>query len=161
MLRLASDVVATTTGRVQQHAATVILETARCASRAAVPASGSGDALPECAMAETAAEPGCATTKLAGEPGCATAELSEIEVLLDGLQSPSVALREVSIQVNITLVYCILVAFSALTLLVGWQEGHPACKKLSGGMLEWLSGMRCRLTCSPAYAAATHYLLLK
>jgi len=21
-------------------------------------------------------------------------------------------------------------AFSALTLLVGWQEGHPACKKL-------------------------------
>jgi len=22
--------------------------------------------------------------------------------------------------------------FSALTLLVGWQEGHPACKKLSG-----------------------------
>ena len=26
-------------------------------------------------------------------------------------------------------------AFSALTLLVGWQEGHPACKKLSGGVL--------------------------
>ena len=22
-----------------------------------------------------------------------------------------------------------LIAFSALTLLVGWQEGHPACKK--------------------------------
>jgi len=30
-------------------------------------------------------------------------------------------------------------AFSALTLLVGQQEGHPACKKLSGGVLEWLS----------------------
>jgi len=29
-------------------------------------------------------------------------------------------------------------AFSALTLLVGQQEGHPACKKLSGGVLEWL-----------------------
>jgi len=29
-------------------------------------------------------------------------------------------------------------AFSALTLLVGWQEGHPACKKLTGGMLAWL-----------------------
>jgi len=28
--------------------------------------------------------------------------------------------------------------FSALTLLVGWQEGHPACKKLSGGVLAWL-----------------------
>ena len=26
-----------------------------------------------------------------------------------------------------------LVPFSALTLLVGRQEGHPACKKLSGG----------------------------
>ena len=30
-------------------------------------------------------------------------------------------------------------AFSALTLLVGRQEGHPSCKKLSGGVLAWLS----------------------
>ena len=30
-------------------------------------------------------------------------------------------------------------AFGALTLLVGRQEGHPACKKLSGGVLAWLS----------------------
>jgi len=30
-------------------------------------------------------------------------------------------------------------AFSALTLLVGRQERHPACKKLSGGVLAWLS----------------------
>ena len=30
-------------------------------------------------------------------------------------------------------------AFSALTLLVGRQEGHPACKKLEGGLLAWLS----------------------
>ena len=29
--------------------------------------------------------------------------------------------------------------FSALTLLVGRQEGHPACKKQSGGVLAWLS----------------------
>ena len=29
--------------------------------------------------------------------------------------------------------------YSALMLLVGRQEGHPACKKLSGGMLAWLS----------------------
>ena len=28
-------------------------------------------------------------------------------------------------------------AFSALTLLVGWQEGHPACKKLEW----WDTGM--------------------
>jgi len=30
-------------------------------------------------------------------------------------------------------------AFSALKLLVGWQEGHLACKKLSGEVLAWLS----------------------
>jgi len=35
-------------------------------------------------------------------------------------------------------VYDVLFAFSALTLLVGRQEGHPACKKLSGGVLAWL-----------------------
>ena len=32
-----------------------------------------------------------------------------------------------------------ILAFGALTLLVGRQEGHPACKKLSGGVLAWLS----------------------
>ena len=30
----------------------------------------------------------------------------------------------------------LLNAFSALTLLVGWQEGHPACKKY-GGWWRW------------------------
>ena len=30
-------------------------------------------------------------------------------------------------------------AFSSLTLLIGQQEGHAACKKLSGGVLAWLS----------------------
>jgi len=34
---------------------------------------------------------------------------------------------------------CMIAAFSALMLLVGRQEGHPACKKLSGGVLAWLS----------------------
>jgi len=29
--------------------------------------------------------------------------------------------------------------FSALTLLVGRQDEHPACKKLSDEMLAWLS----------------------
>jgi len=32
-----------------------------------------------------------------------------------------------------------LVVNRALTLLVGRQEGHPACKKLSGVVLAWLS----------------------
>jgi len=36
-----------------------------------------------------------------------------------------------------THVTCRLIAFSALMLLVGRQEGHPACKKLSGGVLAW------------------------
>jgi len=36
-------------------------------------------------------------------------------------------------------VILVIYDFSALTLLVGWQEGHPACKKLSGGVLAWLS----------------------
>ena len=36
-------------------------------------------------------------------------------------------------------VLCIYTAFSALTLLFGWQEVHPACNKLSGEVLVWLS----------------------
>jgi len=32
-----------------------------------------------------------------------------------------------------------LCAFSAFSLLVGHQEEHPACKKLSDEVLTWLS----------------------
>jgi len=32
-----------------------------------------------------------------------------------------------------------MTAFSALTLLVGCHEEHPACKKLSDELLAWLS----------------------
>ena len=39
---------------------------------------------------------------------------------------------------NLLLIYA-NTAFSALTLLVGLQERHQACKKLSGGVLAWLS----------------------
>jgi len=53
-------------------------------------------------------------------------------------------------------------AFSSLTLLVGRQEGHPACKKLSVGCWRgYLSGARCRLAYGPADATATHCLLLQ
>jgi len=31
-----------------------------------------------------------------------------------------------------------LAIISALTLLVGWQERHLTCKKLTGGVLAWL-----------------------
>ena len=58
-------------------------------------------------------------------------------------------------------VFSLSYTFSALTLLVGRQEGHPACKKLSGGVLAWLSVWRCRLAYGPADATATHCLLLQ
>jgi len=49
-----------------------------------------------------------------------------------------------------------------LTLLVGRQERHPACKKLSGAVLAWLfSGAMCRFACGPADATATHCLMLQ
>ena len=41
--------------------------------------------------------------------------------------------------IQICLLLLLLDAFSALTLLVGRQEGHPACTKLSGEVLAWLS----------------------
>jgi len=53
-------------------------------------------------------------------------------------------------------------AFSALTLLVGWQEGHPACKKTWVGYWHgYLSGARCKLAYGLADATATHFLLLQ
>jgi len=53
-------------------------------------------------------------------------------------------------------------AFSALTLLVGRQEGHPACKKRVVGCWHGcLFGARCRLAYGPADATATHCLLLQ
>jgi len=47
-----------------------------------------------------------------------------------------------------------------LTLLVGRQEGHPARKKLSGGVLAWLS-VWSEMQTDPADATATHWLLLQ
>jgi len=54
-------------------------------------------------------------------------------------------------------------AFSALTELVGQQEGYPACEKTEWwdtGMV-YLSGARCRFAYDPADLTATHYLLLQ
>jgi len=52
-------------------------------------------------------------------------------------------------------------AFSALTLLVGRQEGHPVKNRVVGYWRGYLSGARCRLAYSPAVATATHCLLLQ
>jgi len=44
--------------------------------------------------------------------------------------------------------YAAFNAFSALTLLVEQQEGHLACRKLSGGVLAWLSVLNEVQTCT-------------
>jgi len=51
---------------------------------------------------------------------------------------------------------------SALTLLVGRQEGHPACKNwVVVSLRGYLSEARCRFAYGPADATATHCLLLQ
>ena len=68
----------------------------------------------------------------------------------------------VYVRVFLITVFRLFRAFSALALLVGRQEGHPACKKLSGGCWRGhLSGARCRLAYGPADATATRCLLLQ
>jgi len=53
-------------------------------------------------------------------------------------------------------------ALSALTLLAERHEGHPACKKLSSGVLAWLSVWgKCRFAYGPADTTATHRLMLQ
>jgi len=52
-------------------------------------------------------------------------------------------------------------AFSALMLFVGCQEGHSACKKQSGGVSACSVWERCRFAYIPADTTATHCLLLQ
>jgi len=56
--------------------------------------------------------------------------------------------------------YVDICAFSALTLLVGRQEWHPAHKNLSDEVLAWLSSeVKCKwLAYGPADATAPHHL---
>jgi len=53
-------------------------------------------------------------------------------------------------------VFVVIVLFSVAECLAGKMS-----LKWSDFMLACLSGMRCRLACSPADATATHYLLLQ
>jgi len=59
----------------------------------------------------------------------------------------------------------LLNAFSALTLLVGRQEGHPACKKTewwgAGVVICLEQGADLHNFYGPADATATHCLLLQ
>ena len=68
-----------------------------------------------------------------------------------------------NVSVSFILFYLFTCIFKyALTLLVGQQEGHPACKKLSGGYwCGYLSEARCRLAYGPADVTATYCLLLQ
>ena len=51
--------------------------------------------------------------------------------------------------------------FSALRLLVGWQEGHPACQNWEMGCWRgYLSAARCRLAYGQADDTATYCLLI-
>ena len=63
---------------------------------------------------------------------------------------------------NIMKIILLIYIFSALMLLVGQQEGHPACKNwVLGCWCGYLSGVRCRFAYGPAGATATHCLLLQ
>ena len=57
----------------------------------------------------------------------------------------------------------VVYAFSAFTLLVGCQEGHPASKSLTDKVLAWLSsGAKCKkLACGSADTTATPSCLLQ
>jgi len=59
---------------------------------------------------------------------------SKIRVLPSGtfLQTLTSKISPQHVVVPLKCYFCQLYAFSALTLLVGLQEGHSACKKLSG-----------------------------
>jgi len=43
--------------------------------------------------------------------------------------------QHISLKYFCSLLLIIFIAFSALTLLFGQQDGHPTCKKLSGGVV--------------------------
>jgi len=73
------------------------------------------------------------------------------------------SLRKVLLVLYTVVVLYLVFAFSALTLLVGRQKGHPACRKLGvvGCRRGYLPGARCRLAYGPVDATATHCLLLQ
>jgi len=84
----------------------------------------------------TRAVPGVSAVSTAVVAGCRRTQMGP--ALTPDVTAPSV--RRVctshSFHSSFTLVCS---AFSASTLLVGRQEGHPVCKKLSGGAPVWLS----------------------
>jgi len=83
---------------------------------------------------------------------------AQVEAFLAGLLSTSSCMLSFSLCFTVPLLH----PFSALTLLVGWQEGHPACKNgVVGCWHGYLSGAMCMFAYGPADATATHCLLFQ
>jgi len=107
-------------------------------------------------MAEFPVDPMVAKMILASEKSvCRTRLLSFILVMVT---VPLALIPGLKLSFSASLSHCCLpfVVFSALTLLVGRQEGQPACKKLSGGVLVWLS-----VRSEVQESTANHSLLLQ
>jgi len=83
----------------------------------------------------------------------------KLEAIIEASDCPAGRLAECP---DLLLLFFRQIAFGALTLLVGRQEGHPACKKnwVVGCWRGYLSGERCRLAYGPADATATRSLSL-
>ena len=92
-------------------------------------------------------------------------QLSQQEITLTLPAAQPTASKHCNFRLSYTDTYlCSKSAFSALTLLVGRQEGQPASKKKTWVVGCWhgyLSEARCRLAYGPADATATHCLLLQ
>ena len=77
-----------------------------------------------------------------------------------GFLSVTVILAVVEVCVLLSVVFLVFkmlqavqtVSFSAMTLLVGWQEGHPACKTLDVGLL-----MMIWLELCTSYSSSCHH----
>ena len=85
-------------------------------------------------------------------------------LMFSGLRSDSKALSHATIVYhqcsNLLWIFCLVCAFSALALLVGRQEGHPACKNMTGGVLAWLSVRSEMQTCIWPSWCHCHWLSL-
>ena len=84
------------------------------------------------------------TGQLVVKAAASTALSPSPSLLIPPLSGLSLRLIRVSVSrhrrvVDMTVCVQASSAFSALMLLVGWQEGHPASKKPSDGVLVWLS----------------------
>jgi len=69
---------------------------------------------------------------------------------------------KLDLQTDFILINLFATCLQCFDVVDGQQEGHPACKKLSGGVLALLSiWSRCIFAYCLADAIATHYPLLQ